>query len=120
MDMQIATHELGKTRGRTADSQARGMDSTSTTVPPAHGLSMGTTKTNKRIPAAAAASQRAVLSAGESEGSEIFNAQQPDLAQMEREVFSSDEAGGYLRFFCRAHTRSRLAVGGGYDGGKGS
>ena len=48
MDRQTSSHELGTTRGRTSATQARGMDSTSTTVPPAHGLSTGTTKTNKR------------------------------------------------------------------------
>ncbi len=33
-----------------------------------------------------------MLSANDSDDSEIFNAEQADLARMEREVFSSDEA----------------------------
>ena len=96
MDRPTAKHELGKTRGRTAETQARGMDSTSTTVPPVHGLSTGTTKNNKKGLAAAAirlrsAAQEVPPSPENSDTSGIFIDEPMDEAQ-ERAVFSCDGA----------------------------
>ena len=96
MDRPTVSHELGKTRGRTAETQARGMESTSTTVPPVHGLSTGTRRNNKQGLAAAAirlrsAAQEVPPSPDNSDTSEIFIDEAMDTVQ-EREVFSCDGA----------------------------
>jgi hypothetical protein len=69
MDRQTSSHEWGKTRGKPADSQARGMESTSTTMPPAQGLSTNVNKNNNRTAKTAAAAERAALSADEDDAS---------------------------------------------------
>ncbi len=95
MDRQRSSHELAGPRKKTAHSQARGMDSTSTTVPPGHGLSTGTRQNNKQGPAAAMRLRSAALQVPPSpdnlDNSEIFSDEEMISAQ-EREVFSSDGA----------------------------
>ncbi len=94
MRRETSSHELAGPRKKTADSQARGMDSTSTTVPPVYGLSTGTRQNNKQGPQAMSlrpAAQEVPPSPDNSDTSEIFSEEPMDSAQ-EREVFSFDGA----------------------------
>ncbi len=95
MDRQASTYELDGPRKKTADSQARGMDSTSTTVPPVHGLSTGTRRNNKQGLAAAIRLRSAALevppSPDTSDTSEIFIEETMASAQ-KRVSFSCDGA----------------------------
>ena len=95
MESHTAIYELGKTRGRTAETQARGMDSTSTTVPPVHGLSTGTRPNNMQGRAVMgrlrSAALRRPLSAENSEDSDNF-IDEGMASTHEREVFVSDGA----------------------------
>ena len=130
MDRETSSHELGRTRGRTAETQARGMESTSTTMPPAHGLSTGTTKNDRRRQRQAAAAIRLRSAAqaeppspDSSDDSENFIDEEMAGAQ-ERVIFfkwgSSGWSSGCPRLFYWTNARTGIGPGGGFNGRKNS